>query len=154
MRRANLLYPAGYNLRSLAEQIKKSAVVEAWLLLWACRIGLWFTPFPKVLAAAQHCAEHWRSSRGLAPEQAVAAIRSALRLSWRASCLTQALAGWIMLTRHGTESQVRIGVSSPAQHGFRAHAWLEAGGRVILGEDEQEGLGLSEFPVIWTLPRE
>jgi hypothetical protein len=134
--------------------IKKSAVMEAWLLLWACRIGLWTAPFPKVLAVAQWCAGRWRSARGLRAEETVAAIQRALRYSWRASCLTQALAGWIMLTRHGTESRVRIGVSSPAQHGFRAHAWLEVHGQVILGDEEQEGLGLSDFPVIWTLPRE
>lgn len=134
--------------------IKKSAVMEAWLVLWACRIGLWTAPFPKVLAGVQSCALRWRSARGLSPEQAVGAIRTSLRYSWRASCLTQALAGWIMLTRHGTESRVRIGVSSPAQHGFRAHAWLETNGQVILGDEEQEGLGLRDFPVIWTLPRE
>jgi Transglutaminase-like superfamily len=129
-------------------------VMEAWVLLWACRIGLWFTPFPRVLAGVQYCASRWRSARALAPSQAVEAIRRALRLSWHASCLTQALAGWIMLTRHGVESRVQIGVSSPARHGFRAHAWLETGGRVILGDDEPHSLELNEFQVIWTLPRD
>ena len=134
--------------------MKKSAVMEAWLLLWACRVGLWTTHFPKVLACAQYCAGRWRSAGVLSAEQAVAAIQKALRYSWRASCLTQALAGWVMLTRRGVESRVQIGVSSPEQHGFRAHAWLEAHGQVLLGDEEQEGLGLGDFPVIWTLPRE
>lgn len=129
-------------------------VLEAWALLWACRIGLWFAPFPRVLAGVQYCALSWRSAERVSSVQAVEAIRRALRYSWHVSCLTQALAGWIMLTRHGTESRVRIGVSSPARHGFKAHAWLESGGRVILGDDAQDGLGLDDFQVIWTLPRE
>jgi hypothetical protein len=56
-----------------------------------------------------------------------------------------------MLTRHGTASRVRIGVSSPQHKGFRAHAWLECGGRVILGE-LGGGTGLDPYHVIWTLP--
>ena len=129
-------------------------VIEALLLLWSCRIGLWFAPFPRVLAAAQYCAGRGGSKRPLTAEEAVRSIERALPLSFRASCLTQALAGWIMLTRHGTESRVRIGVLSAARHGFKAHAWLESGGRVILGDEEQDGLGLDDFQVIWTLPRQ
>jgi len=128
--------------------------MEAWVLLWACRMGLWCARFPKVLAGAQYCAGRWRAVGRLTPEQTVEAIGRALRYSWHASCLTQALAGWIMLTRHGAECRVRIGVLSAAERGFRAHAWLEAGGQVILGDDEQDGVGLDEFQVIWTLPRE
>ena len=86
----------------------------------------------------------------------VEAVRRALPLTLRASCLTQALAGWIMLTRHGTESRIRIGVASPGQQGFKAHAWLESGGRVILGDvaDVDAPGGLESFHVIWTLPPE
>ncbi len=86
----------------------------------------------------------------------VEAIRRALPLTLRASCLTQALAGWIMLTRHGAESRIRIGVASPQQQGFKAHAWLEVGGRVILGDvdDVEAPGGLDSFHVIWTLPPE
>ncbi|HTV05275.1 MAG TPA: lasso peptide biosynthesis B2 protein [Acidobacteriaceae bacterium] len=130
-----------------------SIVMEAWVLLWVCRIGLWLAPFPRVLAGVQYCAEHYRSSRPVSPEQVSGSIVRALGYTWHASCLTQALAGWIILTRHGTESRVRIGVSSPEKHGFKAHAWLEAGGRVILGDSADEP-GLDSYHVIWTLPRE
>lgn len=129
-------------------------MIEAWFLLWACRIGLWFAPFPRVLAAAQYCASRERPARPLTADEAVRSIARALPYSVHASCLTQALVGWILLTRHGTESRVRIGVSSPAAHGFKAHAWLESGGQVILGDDAQDGLGLDDFQVIWTLPRQ
>jgi len=127
--------------------------MEAWLLLWTCRIGLWFAPFPRVLQWVQFCASHGRSTRSLTPEEAIHSIARALPFSWHASCLTQALAGWIMLTRHGTASRVKIGVASPQRHGFKAHAWLEVGGGVILGDVVGE-LGLDSYHVIWTLPPE
>lgn len=76
-------------------------------------------------------------------------MQRALPFTLRASCLTQALAGWIMLSRHGAMSRVKIGVASPEQRGFSAHAWLECGGQVILGD-----IGLEPYNVIWTLPAE
>lgn len=57
-----------------------------------------------------------------------------------------------MLTRRGTACRVLIGVVS--QDGFKAHAWLEVNDTVILGDDLQDGIGLDEFHIIWTLPRE
>lgn len=138
-----------YNRSSLPGSSDTSLTVEAWLLLWSCRIALWSVPFPRVLKFAQFCAELHSSQRGLSAENAVRCIQRALRFTWRASCLTQALAGWIMLTRHGTHSRINIGVVSPQERAFGAHAWLQAGGRVILGDTD-----LTPFHVIWTLPPE
>jgi hypothetical protein len=145
----------------LPETFDFRAVVEAWLLLWACRVGLWTAPFPRVLRGARFCAERLRSRRPTDAGRVVNAVHRALPLTLRASCLTQALAGWIMLTRHGAEGRIRIGVASgekdgPQPGGFKAHAWLEAEGRVILGdlEDVDGDGGLDPFHVIWTLPPE
>lgn len=128
-----------------------SAVAEAWTLLWACRAGLWVAPFPRVLRAAEFCAGR-KSSRSVDAARAVKAIRRALPLTLRASCLTQALAGWILLTRHGVASRVRIGVLSAEQQGFKAHAWLEVGGEVVLGDEVGVDGGVEAFRVIWTSP--
>lgn len=146
--------PALYNRRSLRASSEFSVVFEAWLLLWSCRIALWCAPFPRVLRFARFCAESIRSSKDLSADQAVEAIRRALRFTVRASCLSQALAGWIMLTRRGTAARMKIGVSSPEKHGFKAHAWLEAESRMILGDIQTgEGTaGLDAYHVIWTLP--
>ena len=143
-----------YNRRSLPAFSDFNTVAEAWVLLWACRVGLWVAPFPRVLRGAQFCGERLRSSRSMDAAQAVDAVRRALPLTLRASCLTQALAGWILLTRHGVVSRVRIGVSSAEQQEFKAHAWLEVGGEVILGDEVGEESGLDSFHVIWTLPPE
>jgi hypothetical protein len=125
------------------------AALEALLLLWICRIGLWCAPFPRVLRLAQFCGGHFRSSRPLKPNRVVRSIARALPFTWHCTCLTQALAGWIMLTRHGAVSRIRIGVAPPENQRFRAHAWLECDDRVILGD-----IGLEPYNVIWSLPSE
>jgi hypothetical protein len=50
-----------------------------------------------------------------------------------ATCLTQALAAQVLLSRHGCGSRLRIGVARAAAGGLVAHAWLESGGMVVLG---------------------
>ena len=76
----------------------------------------------------------------------VESIRRALRPTFRATCLTQAMAGWIMLSRRHIPAEVKIGVLDPAVDRFGAHAWLEADRRVLLGD-----IGLEPFNVVWTL---
>lgn len=60
------------------------------------------------------------------------AVRRASRHVPRATCLVQALSGWLLLRRRGIRSSVCLGVSQPAG-GFSAHAWLEIEGEVVIG---------------------
>jgi len=60
-------------------------------------------------------------------------VRNAARLVPRASCLTQALAGQIILAWKGKPSRIRIGVARDEQRKFVAHAWLISQDRVVLG---------------------
>ena len=54
-----------------------------------------------------------------------------------ATCLTQALAGQVLLTHYGYRAVVRVGVTKVDGKGtFQAHAWLESGGKVVIGESE------------------
>lgn len=71
----------------------------------------------------------------LVDKVAFAIPRAAERVPWRADCLVQALAGERWLRRHGIAAQVVIGVSRHAAAPLDAHAWLEAGGRVVTGGD-------------------
>jgi hypothetical protein len=61
------------------------------------------------------------------------AIRQASRCVPAATCLTQALAAQVMLGREGCPTQLRLGVTREAGE-FQAHAWVECGGRVIIGD--------------------
>lgn len=51
---------------------------------------------------------------------------------------------------------MKIGVASPAERGFKAHAWLEAENRMILGDiqPEEGTAGVDSYHVIWSLPAE
>jgi Transglutaminase-like superfamily len=60
------------------------------------------------------------------------AVQAAARRIPRASCLTQALALQSLLARAGESSRLRLGVAKDDGK-FEAHAWLESGGRVVIG---------------------
>ena len=98
------------------------------------------------------------------------AVRRTARLVPVASCLTQAMALQMMLARRGHFCEVHIGVerraapenqsggassesrSNPQAHGsdiadgkFRAHAWVEWHGRVVIGGDVRNWKPLTTF---------
>jgi hypothetical protein len=50
------------------------------------------------------------------------------------NCLVRALATGIVLKRYGYPSELKIGVMKPAGGRFEAHAWLESGGNVVIGD--------------------
>jgi hypothetical protein len=67
-------------------------------------------------------------------ESLVAAVRAAARHVPGASCLTQAIALHLLLERRRIGSHLVVGV---ARHDgrFRAHAWVDRDGEVLLGGD-------------------
>jgi hypothetical protein len=54
------------------------------------------------------------------------------RLPRDPSCLMRALAARAMLARRGISCSIRIGISEDSEN-FRAHAWVEAGTRPVVG---------------------
>jgi hypothetical protein len=60
----------------------------------------------------------------------------------RALCLEQSLTMFLLLRRRGVPAELRLGVQPRP---FRAHAWVEAGGRPI-GESASLPLTLVAFP--------
>jgi hypothetical protein len=69
--------------------------------------------------------------------------RDLARVSWAvtlasrrvpgATCLTQALAGHVLLARSGFASTIRVGAKTTEDGRFAAHAWLISGDTVVLG---------------------
>jgi hypothetical protein len=68
-------------------------------------------------------------------EPAIVAVRRASRFVPGATCLTQAIAARTLLARRGHSSTLHLGVAKEDGE-LKAHAWLEAGGRVVIGEFE------------------
>ncbi len=77
------------------------------------------------------------------------AITHAQRIIPDATCLPQAVTAEALLARGGHPAVLRIGVTKRAAKGFVAHAWVESGNRIIVG-DLPEGLG--EFAHLPPLP--
>ena len=61
------------------------------------------------------------------------AIGAASRLVPRATCLTQAVAGKLLLDYYGYDSRLCLGVARTQDGTFAAHAWLERDRRVLIG---------------------
>ena len=115
------------------------------------RAGLRFVPLPAWERMADRLsAVRSAHSTAAATAQDVAwAVRTAGRLIPRASCLTQALAAKLILSRRGYASRLGIGVARGPAHGLRAHAWLEVNGLVVVG-----GSSVEEFTPLLVMPTE
>lgn len=115
-------------------------LIEAAFLLEAINLGLRLLPF--------------RTLRRLVARVAVTRRRyvknsSADRIAWAVevasrhspgvkSCLTQAFAAQVLLARRSYPALLRIGVVKDEKEQFQAHAWVESGGKTVIGEYELE----------------
>jgi hypothetical protein len=71
------------------------------------------------------------------PERIAWAIRAVGdRIPGGRNCLVRALATQALLSRHGYDAQLRIGVRKAGDGSIAAHAWLEAAGIVLVGDFE------------------
>jgi hypothetical protein len=75
------------------------------------------------------------------------AIATASRVVPGASCLTQAVAGKLLLRHYGFRANLCIGVARGDEGAFYAHAWIERDGRVLIGGKQSTVFTvLSPFP--------
>lgn len=112
------------------------------------RVALRLMPFRRVIAAVNRQSTvriRDRARTRFTPEQLARAVSmTSSRLFRDAPCLTQALAVKVLYCRRGFPASVRIGVRRLPEHRFEAHAWVESGGRVVVGFLED----LSTFEVL------
>jgi hypothetical protein len=104
-------------------------------LIWV-RLGLWvlrFSRLRRTVAAMAASPQRTAVEKRPTAEAICRAVMSAGRFVPRATCLTQALAAWVLLGRHGHVCRLCIGVAKDAS-GARAHAWLEdSHGTILIG---------------------
>ena len=118
--------------------------LEAAALIAITRAAFRVTSFA---ATARLLARLAPSRRRNAPTgDTVARVRAAVGAASRrlrgSTCLVQALAAEAMLRRRGIASTLHIGVRPPAADtALDAHAWLEAAGAVVVGDQA----GLSDY---------
>ncbi|MEO6222778.1 MAG: lasso peptide biosynthesis B2 protein [Vicinamibacterales bacterium] len=113
--------------------LERRLVVKAWFAVVAVRILLWVAPYRWI--------EAWfmappAPSTSTDPPAAIAlAVTRASTLVPMATCLTQALAAGFLIRRAGRNAIIHFGVARD-DAGFKAHAWLESDGGVLIGGRE------------------
>lgn len=115
---------------------ERRLLIRAAVVVGAVRLGLWAMPFRRVrgLLASLGCPSRARPDPETVERVGQAVSRAARRIPG-ATCLTQALAAELLLRRRGVEALLRIGVSREKGEELKAHAWVESGGRVVVGGD-------------------
>jgi hypothetical protein len=118
-------------------------------LVMVVRLILWLFPSHRILRALSRVDSVTEAPipRRARATSIVWAIESASRRIPRATCLTQAIAGKLLLRWFGYEAKLCLGVAPTAGGGLRAHAWLEREGLPILG-----GVGIRSLVRLPQLP--
>ena len=111
----------------------RALLFKTVLWLGATRFALWLLPLRVVRRLLARAA---RPTFGTRPtkERIAWAISVAQRVVPQATCLPQALVAEALLTRGGHPAELRIGVMKTARDRLLAHAWVESGGRIVVGE--------------------
>lgn len=120
----------------------KILAIESIFWITVVRLMIWIFPFTFVHKSVQNMTNSIsKKDSKTEPMIPIQRIKFMILLSSRyvprATCLVKALAGYIMFSRYGYTTLIKIGVLN--EDGvFEAHAWLEHCGIVILGESEKE----------------
>jgi Transglutaminase-like superfamily len=106
------------------------------------RIALWVVSYRRVRAVTARMS---RPRVAHAPASAAARAEGQQRIAWAvtsaarfvpdASCLTQALVAKTLLDRERLDGMLRIGVAVQGRRKLRAHAWIQSGQLVLVGDD-------------------
>ena len=120
---------------------RPALLVEALLWLTIARLLVSMLPFRRVAAllGLEECPQ-LRPPRpeNAATLEAVAWVIPAVarQLPWTSTCLVRALAGNRLLRRRDVLAPLHLGARASGDRTLLAHAWLSAGGRILLGERE------------------
>jgi hypothetical protein len=112
---------------------ERRLIYEAALMLALARLIVLTVPFRVITPwlrrapAGMSCDQRWL----LAVRQAVTI--AARNVPWNSVCLPQALAAKAMLARRGCGSTFHLGAAFDSNGKLIAHAWLVAGGQVVVG---------------------
>lgn len=114
--------------------VEQRAFVEAILMLGIARVLIISVPFRLVARCLSGTPETTFSSN----QETLSRVRKAVTIAarnvpWNAVCLPQAIAAKAMLAWRGCGSSLHLGVGLDHQGRLIAHAWLVAGGTVVVG---------------------
>jgi hypothetical protein len=115
-------------------------VCEAIVLLGLARFIVLTVPFRWVAPWLARAPETGTCDEALLLQVSQAVTTAARNVPWKAVCLPQAMAAKAMLARRGCGSAFHIGATIDQNGKLSAHAWLGAGGKVVVGAAGMAGM--------------
>lgn len=117
-------------------------LIKSTLLLEAIKLGMWLLPFRvlrRLLAQVSETPSKLRhADRHSADRIAWAVEIASQHTPGVKTCLNQALATQVLLARRDYPSFLHIGVAKGEQGEFKAHAWVESEGKIVIGGGQLE----------------
>jgi hypothetical protein len=115
---------------------EKTLLVESLFLVTFISLALRIIPFrflkkalaPRSATEVRQKPVDWKKINSIARSVSLVS-----RFVPFATCLPQALAAMFLIKARGQHSDLKIGVAKGEGKDFRAHAWLETNGRIIIG---------------------
>lgn len=108
-------------------------VCEAILALALARLIVLTVPFRFMAPWLSRAPQTSSCDKALLLRVRKAVTMAARNVPWNAVCLPQAMAAKAMLARRGCGSSFHLGADFDAQGKLIGHAWLVAGGTVVVG---------------------
>ena len=113
---------------------ERSLICEAIVMLGLARLIVITTPFRFVAPWLSRAPETGNCDEALLLRVRQAVTIAARNVPWNAVCLPQAMAAKAMLARRGCGSAFHLGANVDEKGKVIAHAWLVAGGTIVVGE--------------------
>lgn len=113
----------------------RQLLINTFSLLGIIRLGLWLLPFHTLLRNLESLKQPQPRSHQVPVTQIVQAVNLSCRyMPGQVKCLARALTTQVLLSRHGHNSELRIGVAKGKSGTLEAHAWVEYQGQVAIGQ--------------------
>lgn len=112
-----------------------SDLAEAVLLLAGASLAIRLLPFHLLvrLMGTRPRTQHRTADLGAVGR---AVRRASRRVPWRTVCFQEGLATHWMLRRRGADARLHYGIRQAGDR-LSAHVWVDVGGVVVIGEEEQ-----------------
>ncbi|KST67763.1 lasso peptide biosynthesis B2 protein [Mastigocoleus testarum] len=113
---------------------ERKVLLMTSILIAAIRLGLLLLPFQRLLKLLDQFSQQNNTVR-LSVRKilwSVNAVSSRIP-GIKCKCLARALTTQVLMKRYGHTSKLQIGVAKTAQGNLEAHAWVEVGGVIAIG---------------------
>jgi hypothetical protein len=120
------------------ENLDKVILIKTILLAWIIRIILWIFPFSVLQKLVDKVSKKPQKLKHVSLKKLVWAVNIASKYSPKSTCLTRSITGYILLSRYGYSTKIKIGVSKSDKSNLDAHAWLENNDNVVIGKSKKK----------------